>query len=147
MKWRLTLLIIIMLTVTTPAIAEGKSLSTYTMGQHITDNPLGMTDPHLEPYLPYGIRQPLLTLYLTTDCEEGFEDTVSFLVLTTNLNTHVRYVSQFRQWSQMAIEDKALFGPGKIRVRIWPMRYVPEHARVELYSVWGGSEPFYWCEW
>jgi len=66
MKWRLTLLVIIMLTVTTPALAEGKSLLTHTMGQHIVDNPLGMTDPHLEPYLPYGIREPLLTLYLTT---------------------------------------------------------------------------------
>jgi len=117
------------------------------MGFHIWENDLGLFDPHLEPYLPYGYRRGILTLYLKTDREDGFTDTVWFLLRVINLDTGVEYTGQFKQWSQMRDDDFALFGNHTARIRVWNMRYVPNSARVELYSWWGGSEPFYWCEW
>jgi len=128
------------------SIVDYSGTSEY-MGFHIQENDLGLFDPHLEPYLPYGYRRGVLTLYLKTDCEDGFTDTVQFLVRVTDLDTGVEYTGQFKQWSQMRDDDFALFGNHVARIRVWNMRYLPNSARVKLYSWWGGSEPFYWCEW
>ncbi|MHA1289417.1 MAG: hypothetical protein ACTSPB_18670 [Candidatus Thorarchaeota archaeon] len=117
------------------------------MGFHIWQNDLGLFDPHLEPYLPYGYRRGVLTLYLKTDREDGFEDTVWFLLRVMDLDTGLEYFGQFRQSARMRSEDFALFGNHTARVRIWDMKYLPNSARIELYSYGGGSEPFYWCQW
>jgi len=155
MKWRLTLLIIIMLTVTTPALAEGKMLTTPTMGFHseYTSAGFAVIGVYVGEH-PYNHNHQVLTLVVETRCEDGFTDTVGMVISTTNLETGITRISYFQQSNLQRERDSEFFGDNShARVYVWGHypcwkqgNTIPNHARVELHTYWG-SGMWYWCEW
>jgi len=162
MKWRLALLIIVMLTVTMPAMAESKPpvkhLFPVLMGLHNPDSlagkygynefgfALAITN-HYAIHYEDGSLGACIVLRETTG--DGFEDMLWLHIKVENLLTGE---TQWLNWQQSLYEvarDKLQYGCHGTRcdyAKIVSPMFLLKHARITLYPT-TGNPVLQYCQW